>query len=148
MNLFGRFSTLHSINARWFRDMFRQPCKTDLLDDDLKPHESLIDLQIKLIEEETKELLEAVENLYLDNSTDTKAEVLKELADLVFVCFQFAAAFDLDLDEASRRVFDSNMSKLGIDGKPIFREDGKVLKGPNYTTPNLFDLVVDDELTS
>ena len=55
----------------------------------------------------------------------------------------FAAAFNLDLDEAAQRVYTSNMSKLGFNGKPIYREDGKVLKGPNYTEPNLFNLVQD-----
>ena len=65
----------------------------------------------------------------------------KELADIVFVCYQFAAAFGLDLDTAMQRVFESNMSKLGDDGKPIYREDGKVLKGPNYYKPTLVDLV-------
>jgi len=98
-------------------------------------------MQARLIKEETKEFIEAVDNLYLDQSSECKAELLKELADLVFVCFQFAAAFNLDLDEASRRVFDSNMSKLDVNGLPIFREDGKVLKGPNYTEPTLTDLV-------
>jgi len=66
---------------------------------------------------------------------------LKELADLVYVCFQFAASQEWDLEEAMRRVHRSNMSKLGEDGKPIYREDGKVLKGPNYQPPNLTDLV-------
>jgi predicted HAD superfamily Cof-like phosphohydrolase len=66
---------------------------------------------------------------------------LKELADLVYVCYQYAANLDWDLDEAMDRVHQSNMSKLGEDGKPIRREDGKVLKGPNYQPPTLTDLV-------
>ena len=66
------------------------------------------------------------------NTPANHFEVLKELSDLVFVCYQFAAAYGLDLDTAMQRVFESNMSKLGDDGKPIYREDGKVLKGPNY----------------
>lgn len=70
-----------------------------------------------------------------------KEDQLKELADLVYVCFQFAASQEWDLEEAMRRVHRSNMSKLGEDGKPIYREDGKVLKGPNYQPPNLTDLV-------
>ena len=68
-------------------------------------------------------------------------EVLKELSDVVFVCYQFAAAYGLDLDAAMDRVFESNMSKLGDDGKPIYREDGKVLKGPFYRQPDLKSLV-------
>ena len=70
-------------------------------------------------------------------------EELKELADLVYVCFQFAENMEWDLEEALQRVHKSNMSKLGIDGKPIRREDGKVLKGPNYVKPHLTDLVTD-----
>ena len=69
------------------------------------------------------------------------ANVLKELADLVYVCFQYAANQDWDLEEALFRVHKSNLSKLGLDGKPIRRSDGKVLKGPNYEPPYLDDLV-------
>ena len=64
-------------------------------------------------------------------------EQLKELADLVYVCYQFAASQEWDLDEAMRRVHESNMSKLDANGKPIYRADGKVLKGPNYKEPYL-----------
>ena len=66
---------------------------------------------------------------------------LKELADLVYVCYQDAENMEWDLDEAMRRIHRSNMSKLGLDKKPIRRADGKVLKGPNYQPPNLKDLV-------
>jgi len=131
----------HTTNACRFRDAYSQPIEDDFFDRNGNPFEDLIDLQARLIKEETMEVLEAVEDLYLDPSTDGKVALLKELADLVFVCFQFAAAFNLDLDEASQRVFTSNMSKLGFNGKPIYREDGKILKGPNYTEPNLFNLV-------
>jgi len=68
-------------------------------------------------------------------------EELKELADLVYVCFQYAENMEWDLEKALDRVHTSNMSKLGLDGKPIRRADGKVLKGPNYQPPNLKDLV-------
>ena len=68
-------------------------------------------------------------------------EELKELADLVYVCFQYAENMEWDLEEALQRVHKSNMSKLGLDGKPIRRTDGKVLKGPNYMKPALDDLV-------
>ena len=70
-----------------------------------------------------------------------KPDCLKELADLVYVCYQYAANMGWDLDEAMHRVHESNMSKLDEEGKPILREDGKVLKGPNYKPPNLEDLV-------
>ena len=66
---------------------------------------------------------------------------LKELADLVYVCFQYAENMEWDLEEALDRVHKSNMSKLGLDGKPIRRSDGKVLKGPNYQPPTLTDLI-------
>ena len=66
---------------------------------------------------------------------------LKELADLVYVCYQYAANEEWDLDEAMRRVHRSNMSKLDEYGNPIYRDDGKVMKGPNYAPPNLEDLV-------
>ena len=78
--------------------------------------------------------------LFRDNPT-LRAEALKELADLVYVCYQYAANMDWDLDEALHRVHESNMSKLGKNGKPIYREDGKVLKGPDYAPPNLENLV-------
>lgn len=89
--------------------------------------------QKALIDEEWSEFHEA---FYFEDECDQ----LKELADLVYVCFQMAASQEWDLDEAMRRVHKSNMSKLGEDGKPIYRGDGKVLKGPNYAPPNLKDL--------
>ena len=70
-----------------------------------------------------------------------KTDCLKEIADLVYVCYQYAENQGWDLDEALHRVHESNMSKLDEDGNPIFRKDGKVLKGPNYAPPNLEDLV-------
>lgn len=88
-------------------------------------------LRTILIKEEYAEVLEA---------TDAE-NMLKELADLSYVTFGFAATFGWDLDEAIRRVHASNMSKLGDDGQPIHRPDGKVLKGPNYEEPYLTDLV-------
>ena len=72
---------------------------------------------------------------------DGPLELLKELADLVYVTYGYAATYGWDLDEAVRRVHASNMSKLGPQGKPIKRPDGKVLKGSNYWKPDLSDLV-------
>ena len=96
--------------------------------------------QRNLITEEFKEFLEAEATLYL-SSSKVREDCLKELADLVYVCYQYAANMGWDLDEAMFRVHLSNMSKLDEEGKPIYREDGKVLKGPNYKPPNLEDLV-------
>ena len=92
------------------------------------------ELQKSLIDEEWSEFHEAYHHECDENQ-------LKELADLVYVCFQYAASQDWDLDEAMRRVHKSNMSKLGPDGKPIYRADGKVMKSPKYTPPILTDLV-------
>jgi predicted HAD superfamily Cof-like phosphohydrolase len=98
--------------------------------------ENVHELQFRLITEEYNELRDEFE-IELDGS---KTDQLKELADLVFVCYQYAAARGWDLDTAMRRVFESNMSKL-VDGKPQRRADGKVMKGPNYQPPILDDLV-------
>jgi len=95
--------------------------------------------QRDLIVEEFKEFLEA-EGMLFRHGRNAKEECLKELADLVYVCYQYAENMGWFLDEALDRVHQSNMSKLGEDGKPIYREDGKVLKGPNYKPPTLEDL--------
>jgi len=92
--------------------------------------------QKSLIDEEWSEFHEAFH--FKDEH-----EQLKELCDLVYVCYQFAANEGWDLDEAMDRVHKSNMSKLDENGQPIYRQDGKVLKGPNYKPPNLTDLLND-----
>ena len=69
-----------------------------------------------------------------------KAALTKELVDLLYVTIGMAVTFGLPLCEVFERVHQSNMSKLGEDGKPIYREDGKVMKGPNYQPPELGDL--------
>lgn len=99
-------------------------------------------LQQTLIDEEHLEVAHAYLALLVDTTNKQLREhLLKELADLVYVCHQMAAAFGWDLQTAYNRVHASNMSKLGEDGKPIRREDGKILKGPNYFEPSLIDLV-------
>jgi len=97
-------------------------------------------MQRNLIVEEFKEFLEAEGMLFRD-SLSLHEEAIKELSDLVYVCYQYAANMGWDLDEALRRVHLSNMSKLDEGGKPIYREDGKVLKSKNYKPPTLTDLV-------
>ena len=84
-----------------------------------------------LIAEEANEFFEADENI----------DKLKELTDLLYVAYQYAEVKGWDLDEAYRRVHRSNMSKVGKDGRALYREDGKVLKGPHYLPPDLRDLV-------
>jgi len=91
----------------------------------------LEDLRWALLKEEFSEVRDA----------DTPIDLLKELADLVYVTYGYAATYGWNLDEAVRRVHKSNMSKLGVDGRPLKRPDGKVLKGPNYKKPDLTDLV-------
>jgi len=96
--------------------------------------------QKNLIVEEFKEFLEA-EGMLFRNNPEFPVEALKELADLVYVCYQYAENMGWFLDEALDRVHASNMSKLGEDGLPVYRDDGKVLKGPNYKPPTLTDLI-------
>ena len=96
-------------------------------------------VQHKLIVEEFKEFLEAEGMLFM-HGRNHQEHALKELADLVYVCYQYAENMGWFLDEALNRVHESNMSKLDDDGNPIYREDGKVLKGPNYKPPDLSDL--------
>ena len=96
------------------------------------------DFQFTLIEEEFREFTEA--HLKLGTYEGSEADTLKELADLTYVIFQYSENLEWDLLEALRRVHKSNMSKLDDEGKPLYREDGKVLKGPNYKPPFLDDL--------
>ena len=95
--------------------------------------------QLALVREEYREFIEAHEN-FLDYEGG-EADCLKELADLVYVCFQYAENLEWDLLEALKRVHQSNMTKMGPDGKAIRHpETNKVLKGPNYKPPHLDDL--------
>ena len=104
-------------------------------------------MQARLVAEEANEFLEACANLKQDpQDSENHIEVLKEASDIVFVVYQFCAAYGLDLDTAMQRVFESNMSKLDDNGNPQYRSDGKVLKGPNYTKPDLYDLVQLDKI--
>lgn len=123
--------SLYTRQAQGFRKAFQIPT-------DLSPVGR--SLQTRLIVEEFKEFLQAEGDMTL-MAIDSREACLKELADLVYVCWQYAANMHWDLDAALDRVHESNMSKLGEDGLPIFRDDGKVLKGPNYTPPDLSDLI-------
>ena len=113
--------------------VFRLAAEQSIDPDDERTQE----MQLTLIREEFNELLEAHINEEVD---EDKIHTLKELADLVFVCYQYAVARNWNLDIALTRVFESNMSKF-VDGVPLRREDGKILKGPNYQPPFLDDLV-------
>ena len=87
-------------------------------------------LRIDLIKEELDELQEAMKNNDL-------LEVADALTDILYVTYGAGHAFGIDLDKCFDEVQNSNMSKLGSDGKPIYNEKGKVMKGPNYFEPNL-----------
>lgn len=93
-----------------------------------------IELRRKLIEEEYVEVMCAIKNRDSEN-------LLKELCDLVYVTVGTAISMGYDFNEAFRRVHESNLSKLGEDGKPIIRDDGKILKGPKYKKADLKDIV-------
>ena len=109
--------------VREFMGTFGQEIKTS----PEYPSEDIQKLRIELIDEEFKELQES-------NSLVDAADAL---TDLLVVIYGAGHAYGIDLDECFKEVHRSNMSKLGEDGKPIYREDGKVLKGPNYSEPNL-----------
>lgn len=108
---------------------------------DKKISPKLLELRLDLIEEEHEEIKnECIYNhwpeYYVRDNVD-KAKLAKELADLLYVTYGTAATFGIDIDRVFDEVHQSNMSKLGEDGKPVYREDGKVLKGPNYQPPKL-----------
>ena len=108
---------------------------------------TLLELRLKLIREESGEVMEEFVDMLMDLergkpvSTVQKTKLLKELCDLQYVLSGAAVALGLDIQTAFIRVHNSNMSKLGDDGKPVYREDGKIIKGSNYKPPNLKDLV-------
>ncbi|MDO8495724.1 MAG: nucleoside triphosphate pyrophosphohydrolase family protein [bacterium] len=116
---------------------------------DEEPTVRLLELRRTLIGEEVKELFADMDSA-IAHLKEGKAvpqalysNMLKELADVQVVVSGTSVALKPlnKLDEALSRVHLSNMSKLGEDGKPIFREDGKVLKGPKYFSPDLADLI-------
>lgn len=95
---------------------------------------SVSELRYSLIYEELKELREALDDKNL-------VEVADALTDILYVVYGAGHSFGIDLDKCFDEVHRSNMSKLGEDGKPIYREDGKVLKGPNFSQPDLKTLL-------
>jgi len=91
-------------------------------------------LRIDLIKEELEELTEAIQKRDL-------IEVADALTDILYVTYGAGHAFGINLDECFNEVQNSNMSKLDKNGKPIYNEKGKVMKGPNYFTPNLKKII-------
>ena len=106
----------------------------EVLDTPTLPSAHLAKLRLELIREEFEELTVAT------NAMDI-VEIADALTDILYVVYGAGHAFGIDLDECYHEVHRSNMSKLGADGKPIYREDGKILKGPNYFHPNLKDIL-------
>ena len=94
------------------------------------PSDKITSLRYDLISEELSELKEAIDN------KDLK-EVADALTDILYVTYGAGHAFGINLDKCFEEVQNSNMSKLGKDGKPIYNDKGKVMKGPNYFKPNL-----------
>ena len=94
------------------------------------PNDKIKSLRYDLIKEELEELKEAIDN------EDIK-EVADALTDILYVTYGAGHAFGINLDKCFQEVQSSNMSKLGLDGKPIYNDKGKVMKGPNYFKPDL-----------
>ena len=94
------------------------------------PNDKITKLRYDLLKEELDELNIAIK-------TKNIVEVADALTDILYVCYGAGHAFGIDLDKCFAEVQRSNMSKLDNDGKPIFNESGKVMKGPNYSKPNL-----------
>ena len=94
------------------------------------PDEKIIQLRYELIKEELEELNQAIKD------KDMK-EIADALTDILYVTYGAGHAFGINLDQCFDEVQKSNMSKLGADDKPIYNENGKVMKGPNYFKPNL-----------
>ena len=92
--------------------------------------EKINSLRISLIQEELDELKKAIQDKDI-------VEVADALTDILYVTYGAGHAFGIDLDQCFNEVQNSNMSKLGDDGKPIYNENGKVMKGPNYFKPDL-----------
>ena len=108
---------------------FMQTFGQDIKNKPSFPSEKIVSLRSALIEEELSELKEAVKNKDI-------SEVADALTDILYVTYGAGHAYGIDLDKCFDEVQNSNMSKLGNDGKPIFNESGKVMKGPNYFKPN------------
>ena len=121
------YKSLHSLeDVKIFMDTYGQEVKT-------KPSfstDKINKLRLDLIKEELTELTEAMNNKDL-------LEVADALTDILYVTYGAGHAFGIDLDKCFNEVQDSNMSKLGHDGKPIYNQTGKVMKGPNYFKPDL-----------
>jgi predicted HAD superfamily Cof-like phosphohydrolase len=98
------------------------------------PDFNLAALRLDLIEEEVQELRDGL-------GREDLLEIADALTDILYVVYGAGHAFGIDLDDCFNEVHRSNMTKLGEDGRPLYREDGKVMKGPNYEEPDLEQFV-------
>ena len=119
-------------NVRKFMEIFGQEIKEKAE----FPNKKIVTLRYDLIKEELGELKEAID------SNDLK-EVADALTDILYVTYGAGHAFGINLNKCFKEVQDSNMSKLGKDGKPIYNDNGKVMKGPNYFKPD-FSKIIND----
>ena len=113
-------------DVKYFMETYGQEVKTK----PSFPSEQIVQLRYDLINEELNELSVAIKDKDI-------IEVADALTDLLYVVYGAGHSWGIDLDKCFAEVQRSNMSKLGEDGKPIYNEKGKVMKGPNYTKPNL-----------
>ena len=98
------------------------------------PEDSIVQLRVDLIEEELNELKEAIKN-------NDIVEVADALTDILYVTYGAGHSFGVNLDKCFDEVQRSNMSKLGEGGNPIYNDSGKVMKGPNYSPPDLKKII-------
>jgi predicted HAD superfamily Cof-like phosphohydrolase len=99
------------------------------------PDTNLAALRLDLINEEVQELRDGL-------GKKSMLEIADALTDILYVVYGAGHAFGIDLDECFNEVHRSNMTKLGVDGRPLYREDGKVMKGPDYEEPNLEQFII------
>jgi len=113
-------------NVRIFMEKFGQMVRTT----PQFPDDKTMQLRLDLIKEELSELEEAMK-------TKNLKEIADALTDILYVTYGAGYAYGIDLDQCFKEVQRANMSKLGEDGKPIYNDQGKVMKGPNYIKPDL-----------
>ena len=117
-------------DVKTFMETFGQMVRTK----PQSPDEKTMQLRYDLIKEELNELEQAMKSKNLK-------EIADALTDILYVTYGAGFAYGIDLDKCFKEVQRANMSKLGKDGKPIYNEKGKVMKGPNYVAPNLKQFV-------
>jgi predicted HAD superfamily Cof-like phosphohydrolase len=116
---------------------FMEAFGQEVLDKPTLPDFNLSELRIDLIQEELQELIDAL-------AAKDIVEIADALTDILYVTYGAGHSFGIDLDECFLEVHRSNMTKLGEDGRPLYRPDGKVMKGPNYETPQLAKIILEN----